>query len=366
MAITETYVDPSIAGDSGTGTIGDPYGDVQYALNTMTRDGTNGDRINIKAGTDEVLGAGLSLATYGTPTADAPLVFQGYTSAVGDGGIGGISGGGSYKIINEAAIDSVSFIDMHLHSGSAGGSLILLRNNVNVVNCEIDNCTGDGIRLNTGVIVKNCYLHNLANVVGTYGVYAIGGTVDHCVFEDGAIKFDRVIFAQTGMSITHCILSVSTAQQGIYIAGDGAVVINNTIYASSGTGAGIYSAGTSESSIISNNYIEGFSGAGGDAIEIASGSIVTLRQSNRYYNNTSHETDTGGIINDYDNSAVASSALTNPGAGDFSVGTDLKAGAYPTTFKGIATDQFVDIGAVQREEPAGGGGRRPRIRAHGV
>jgi hypothetical protein len=83
-----------------------------------------------------------------------------------------------------------------------------------------------------------------------------------------------------------------------------------------------------------------------------------MRQSNRYYNNTANETDNGTVINDNDNSAVGSSALTDPGSGDFSVGTDLKAGAYPTSFKGSSTNQYMDIGAAQRQEPAGGGGGR--------
>ena len=55
MAITEVYVDPAINGNSGTGTLVDPYGDLQYALDTKARDSTNGDRFNIKAGTAEVL-----------------------------------------------------------------------------------------------------------------------------------------------------------------------------------------------------------------------------------------------------------------------------------------------------------------------
>ena len=94
MAITNYYVDPAINANSGTGTLGDPFGDLQYALNTITRNATDGDRINIKAGTAEVMAAAISLTTYGTPAQAAPLIFQGYTSAQGDGGIGEINNGG--------------------------------------------------------------------------------------------------------------------------------------------------------------------------------------------------------------------------------------------------------------------------------
>ena len=99
---SETYVDPSIAGASGAGTVGDPYGDLQHALDTMTRDATNGDRINIKAGTDEILAGVIDLTTYGTPSSAAHLVFQGYTSAAGDGGIGGIDANAGAAVYSAA------------------------------------------------------------------------------------------------------------------------------------------------------------------------------------------------------------------------------------------------------------------------
>ena len=85
---TVYYVDPAIDADSGAGTVGDPYGDLQHCLDTITRDTGQGDRICVKAGTDEVLAASLTLATYGSPSPYVPLIIQGYTSAAQDGGIG--------------------------------------------------------------------------------------------------------------------------------------------------------------------------------------------------------------------------------------------------------------------------------------
>ena len=144
-------------------------------------------------------------------------------------------------------------------------------------------------------------------------------------------------------------------------------VFNNTVYSNGGTGKGLVTDSNGDNTTILNNYIEGFSGAGGVGISIISGASARVLQANRYYNNTTHESLVGAVYTDTDNSAVSASALTNPGGGDFSVGTDLKAGAWPSDFNGSNTDQFMDIGAAQREEPAGGGGgRRARIRAHGV
>ena len=86
--LTNYYVDPGSGSDvTGTGTVGSPWASVQHALDNITRDATNGDQINIKAGTADVLSSPLTLATYGTTSATAPLSFRGYTSAAEDGGV---------------------------------------------------------------------------------------------------------------------------------------------------------------------------------------------------------------------------------------------------------------------------------------
>ena len=349
MAITETYVDPAIAGASGAGTVGDPYGDLQHALDTMTRDATNGDRINIKAGTDEVLAAALDLSTYGEPTEDAPLVFQGYATAAEDGGIGGISGAATYSVFNSTTLDYISFIDLHCHNSGAAVIIRADRHN-NIINCEIDNSSGNGLQFGSYNIVSNTHIHNC----GTSGISAGAGIfISHCYFENGANDFSSAISAANFSGIViNCIFNLDGSSNGIVISSNSSAVSNNTVYSSSGTGSGIKIAGNAEDSIVLNNYVEGFSGVGGIGIDIDTGSAVSYYQSNRWYNNTTNESLSGAVFNDNDNSATAASALTNPGGGDFSVGTDLKAGAYPTSFKGTSTNQYMDIGAAQRREQA--------------
>jgi len=361
MAITETYVDPAIAGDSGAGTSGDPYGDLQHALDTMTRDGTNGDRINIKAGTDEVLAAAIDLSTYGTPDISANLVFQGYTSVAEDGGIGGISGDGSYSVFSSTSLDYVHFVDMHLHN--CGGNIIVRVDDwCSLVNCELDNSTTHGFYCGAAGIVLACHFHN----IGGYGIFDIGGVdVSHSYFENAADDFDiAAIYLGSSRGLAEFnIIDIDGSSDGIRIGNPSNTVRFNTIYSAGGTGQGIV---TSQGRlVITNNYIEGFSGVGGIGIDINGGVSIVLR-GNRYYNNTTNLDDAGVWLVKTDNSATGSSALTNPGSGDFSVGTDLKAGAYPTTFKGVATDQFMDIGAAQREEPAGGGGTTGRQGLHAI
>jgi hypothetical protein len=369
MAITESYVDPAINAASGAGTVGDPWGDLQHALDTMTRDGTNGDRINIKAGTDEVLTAALDLSTYGTPSQTAPLIIQGYTTAAEDGGIGGISGNGTYATFDSTAIDYTGIIDMHVHNSGSARPL-KLRNEIYLENVEIDNTTTDGVfAVGVNWVIHNCYFHNCGDAGVSLASY--GERITACYFEDGANTFNFAIETSpnsTGSIISNNIINLTGNGDGIRHAGLGIVISNNTVYSAGGTGTGIdIISGVDRLQMINNNYVEGFSGVGGVGIAQASGSgDILLMTANRYYNNTSNESLSGAYINKSDNSAVGSSALTNPGGGDFSVGTDLKAGAYPTTFKGVATDQFMDIGAAQREEPAGGGGTTGRQGLHAI
>lgn len=145
-------VDPSIDADSGTGTLGDPFGDYQYCLDTITRDGVAGDDIHVKAGTAEVLTAPIDLSTYGTPTASAPLRTFGFTTTPLDGGHGEIDGDGAS--VFESGISHVHFEDMTL--GNCGSDPVLILGESNVTDCEIENTTGDGIVLaQTGATLKD-------------------------------------------------------------------------------------------------------------------------------------------------------------------------------------------------------------------
>src|SRR5690242_15767610 len=94
---SDYYVDPLNGNDStGTGTSGNPWQTTQKALNTITRNTTNGDRINIRNTASDVLTGALSFATYGTPTTVAPLILEGYSSTAGDSGIGTLDGNASF------------------------------------------------------------------------------------------------------------------------------------------------------------------------------------------------------------------------------------------------------------------------------
>ncbi len=333
---TDTYVDPSIAANSGAGTLGDPYGDLQYALDQVTRDTTNGDRMNVKSGTDEILSSALSLVSYGTPSPTAPLIFQGYSSAQGDGGVGGITGNGTNAMLAVTTHDGVGFVDMHLHNtGSA--NIVTVDANCFFLRCEIDNSTGQGITAGANCDVVGCYIHNIggdgANMNGQ------NSTVMFNYFQNGTNDFgDDACECSNGTVVMRNIFDLDGSSVAIRAAGSAyAYIANNSIYSNGGTGTGILLNSASSHTKILNNLIEGFSGTGGTAIEGNGATLVTtIIGGNSYYNNDTDDNLTNNlIVLDYGgNETLSASPFTDAAGGDFSpvdTGT-AKEGSLPNEF----------------------------------
>jgi len=360
------YVDPAIAANSGTGSLADPYGDLQYALDQTTHDATNGDQFNVKAGTSELIAVSLSLTTYGTPSWDHPLIFRGYTAAAGDGGIGVIDMQANNNTILTYAGDSIHFIDMHLtNTGTA--SVLLIPFGVKycrVVNCEIDNSTGNGINSQANhTRIINCNVHNIAGI-GAY-LSAAGNCAKNSYFSNGTNSFTSAIKIDANDCIAELnIISIGGASNGIEAVSGGfsSSVCHNSVLSSSGTGTGIKQATNTTilNALILDNVVEGFSGIGGVGYNIAASNRIVTAASNAAYNNTTNYTGSTDYLldlGDY-NETLLSSGFDKSGADTFAnrftyfapANTgNMHGGAYPSGSRR-------DKGAVQHADPAGGGG----------
>lgn len=342
MAITEVYVDPSIAADSGTGTIGDPYGDLQYALNTKTRDSTNGDRFNVKAGTAEVLAATLSFTTYGTPTAAAPLWIQGYTSAAGDGGIGEISGNATYKIAVLANYTQIK--DMKI--GNVGNNDIISGgSNCLCFNVEFHTATktsGTAVLSGDGSHFIYCSFHDIEATMA-------GGaktSVFACSFYEGSATCVAAYAISGYDKLVGNIISVKSTANGITNGGGSSTLVaNNIIYGNASNGIGLKLDGTAN--LYVNNIIEGFSASGGKGLSVT-GTSRTGRFAgyNGYYNNATNidgttYVDIGGDV------TYSASPFVDAANGDFRLKPGIRGGGYPTTFKGLTPTNYLDLGAMQ-------------------
>lgn len=354
MAITQYYVDPAIAGNSGTGTIGDPYGDLQYALDQITRDSTNGDQINVKAGTSEVLTASLSLATYGTPTGAAPLVLRGYTSAADDSGIGVIDGGGNFAIWSGSSNDYIHMVDLRLTNSGANWN-VAFRNYCSLTNCEIDTGSSGGLLLIGPSTVLRCYVHGFT---GSHGIYAT--------------QASRVVFTLVtgcGANTTHyqialegpnmqaiCNICIAGTKGGMQIKDAiSSFVFGNTIYGANSTGYGL-NVDTTHVAQIANNIVEGFK----VGINLTSSVRAPLYHSNAAYNNTTNFSNAAGWIGSTaNNDALAASPFVDASSSDFDInGTQVGVteDAWSSTFHSLAaTTPKADKGAVQAGAGIGGG-----------
>jgi hypothetical protein len=350
-ALTETYVDPVSGNDTtGDGSIGTPWATVQKALDTITRDSTNGDRINVKDSGDDTSSAPLDFTTYGTTlNNNSPLVIQGYTSAAGDGGIGGLSGGGSVSIQNTVN-NYVHYFDMHLHNcGSAAVISAATQRYSIFANCEIDNTSGDGINIDINNRVIFCHIHN----IGGYGVRC-RSDVAFCYLANGTNDFNAAIYIDgTGqLSVFNNVINIDGSSDGIVVFDRTGIISNNSVYSSSGTGTGI----NCHQGVFVGNVVEGFSGVGGIGLDITA--VKPIVRDNYFYNNTTKIGGSSGsahiLWTDSNNTTLGSSPFTNAGAGDFTVTTDVKALGFPVAnYPGLSLRSYLDIGALQRKEPGG-------------
>lgn len=359
-APTAYYCNPAIAGNSGTGTIGDPFGDLQYALNTITRDATNGDQINIKAGTAEILAASLTLATYGTPSANVPLILRGYTSAAGDGGMGEIDCNG----VTFWTTTYTGFIlaDLTIHNfGNNNGIAGATNSNWIMYHCNVHKGASSPsgkslVNINNGVVLYS-YIHD----AGTTGT---GITSD----ANGKAAYNYIYnCTNIGISASTIINNVlvdcggAASSGALRASASASLIMGNTVYSSAAsTGTGASWATNIYMPVIINNIFQGYSGANGEAIYGATADVAIIGY-NAYYNNTAERNITSDIyINLLDVATLAASPFTNAAGGDFSLLTSVAGaidGAFPGAWYGPAsTTDHADIGAVQNGAGAAGGG----------
>lgn len=362
MAISHYYVDPASGDDTtGNGTIGTPWKSVQKALNTITRNATDGDQINVKAGAADVLTAGLLLTTYGTPDSAAPLIIRGYSSMANDGGIGEIDGAGSYFVYSAGANankSSVHFWDMKL--GNSGASQIIrLQAYSSLVNCEVHTSTANQAVYfhNVSNRVVNCLFHTLSGLNNVYVASASTFFIG-CTFRSAGGTY---VLNLTGVACAaiNCWFDISTDTSlvAIYSASD-PIILNCTIYsgvAQTVSAVQIEPGASTSLALVLNTLIAGYGGVGGKGY--AAGGNLTAAGGNAYYGNTTGETVASKVSYPLQAAvALGGGPFVNADNDDFNIvaGSEALGAAWPQVAKGMAaTTSAGDIGAAQAA--AGGG-----------
>jgi hypothetical protein len=353
MAYKEIYVNPALASNTGTGTVGDPYGDLDYAIVQQTQ-GTVGTRLNIKRGVDEIVTRELGAAFADTSVRAAwaysvnnPIVFQGYDTVAGDlagtGNRAGISAGGaSVMILNGASANNVAFIDLHLHNTGTSTAVVRVATGGIFIRCEVDNNTGRGIYTTSNSLIMGCYVHDISGAA-----IDTAGSVRGCIITNTGTKdCTTAVNLLAGASATQNIISIDGASDGIACTDRYNTIRNNSIYSNGGTGQAIFCTDVDGfTTDISNNLIEGFSGSGGVGILFAGTKPqLAVGGRNLIYNCATAVTLPGDYIATQDTYGLAAlhevllaSPFADAAGFDFSpVDTgNVKEGSEPATFMTI-------------------------------
>ncbi len=363
MPMSNYYVSPGSGNDTtGNGTIGTPWATVQKALNTITRNATDGDTINVQAGTADTLTAELSLTAYGTPTPAAPLIFRGYTATANDGGIGEIDGAGSVAIYdagNNANKSYIHFWGMKL--GNTGASRVIrMQAYSSLVNCELHTSAATQAVYfhNVSIRVVGCLFHSLS---GTNNVSMASSTVFFigCTFRSSAGTNILHLTGSAGV-VANCHFDISddTSLTAIYSTSD-VFVMNCTIYSNvAQTVPAILVEPSTGLALTLNNLVVGYNGVGG--VGYSARGYLTAAAGNGFYNTTTAQAVTSKASYELQAPVTLSvPPLIDPANDDFGLTVDSAArgAAWPRVARGMpVTVNAADIGATQAGGGSGGGG----------
>jgi len=321
--------------------IGGAFATIDHAMNVVAA----GDHVNVKASATYA-----ELATIVTAgTATAPIVFTGYTASVGDGGQASIGGAtGAHGITSSVASGQhYAFYNIRITDCSSDGWQLNTRNHLAFINCRADQCTN-------GFIAED-FCKFLACEADNNSAKGISWDTDCCMYG--------------------CVSHTNGDSPFDFNKG---VIVNCLAY---GLGAGDYGFEASNSTFywIIGNTVDGEGAATTRGFSIGSGGTPQMQM---FIGNIAYDCATGAHHNrDFKEDLVSAYNLVNSNTANYSgmetfvgeqtgapaftdeAGNDYRPGSGSAAKAngvdaGFAMDgsSFIDIGAVQREEPAGGSG----------
>lgn len=199
--MADYYVNPALASNTGTGTVGDPFGDLQHALNSVMRSAT-GDTFTVTEGATEILAANLSYAIYGAPTA------TGWLSVIGAGSGATINCNGFGTVFPSFTIARNLSLTAYAQQGiSPQGTTFSAHD------CSFAGTLGEACRPSSGMF-SGCYFGPQTSV------WLRPQTANHSVHVVGCL-FDGTIFVSLGgNTITGSIFRRSTGTAISNVGGD--------------------------------------------------------------------------------------------------------------------------------------------------
>ena len=224
------FVDPALDSNTGSGTFGDPFGDLQYALDNIAGSNT-GNVINIKAGTAELLTGTLDFTAYGMPSFNNnPVTFAGYTATEGDGGLGEIDGNGSFAIVNDPTAEGVWFRDLVM--GNCGSNNVLTLDRFGgMYRCKIYGTTANGVTgWSDGGFAEDCWFDDIGAYASTTGLQFY-----NCLFTEGVTNTFGSRILSSPASVVRCCFKYSGTTTAVLQSTRAIQIVQNSFLATGAT-----------------------------------------------------------------------------------------------------------------------------------
>lgn len=296
----------------------------------------------------------ISLTIVGTST--LPIRVIGYNTIRGD----------NPTLANRPTIavgaSSITFNDFWYLSNliftGTGTNVVVTDGGSFISNCKSTNssATADRNAYGNSAAAGGTFYFNTEGISTAGDVLDLGAVTSMaigCYFHDSK---NGVNLSTGDLYLSNSIIDTNTTN-AINISSNGMVRgSNNTLYgAEIPTGVGINLSATAIKSMIYNTIIYGFTtGISQTTAQLKS----NFGDYNNFYNNTTDVTNYTKGSNDI----ALDPGFTDAVNADFRVGANMKAVGFPGSFAnmgaGASCIGYLDIGAVQRVEPSGGGGAR--------
>ena len=352
------YISRASGDDSNDGlTESTPWLNLYKGFDTVA----TGDQVYIKADADYGL-TGTATVRHVPNSPSGGVSFIGYSNTTGDNRQIAITGRIATHFLFTGGVITFEFKNM-LFSGASTQAISILGNNTanmssRFVNLTfIDNQIGISKAANTN-LYYNCLFTSTTGGNSSVGIDVNGGgdLIYGCTFKDLAFaSIDLSNSATATMIVNNLFINckgphiVNGTLGGAGVTGP---IIGNTFLGPSGDGINFRLANAPCWAIM-NNIFANFQEPGKAAIIFNNGGPTrTQFYNNAFFGNTINISggtlgDIGFNSNDIDG---LDPQITNSGALDFRIGSNLKASGIPYVWQGTNTTGFFDIGAVQRKE----------------
>lgn len=335
----------------GTGNLGGARSGFSAGTTTLQASLVAGNTVWVK---NEAWNEAVSCTVNGA--AATPIVVEGYNASRGDAPLTGATMPTNDRATvagNACSFNATNYIIKYIRSRRAGSNGFGNMQNGLYYFCISDTNASNGFQLNAGTTLVGCesYGNTGAGVSQNQAARCVG-----CYVHDNT----GAGISNGGLPVALFNIIEANASHGMQGPFDisTATIIGNTINGNTGAstdGINSTAAAMSPVALMLNNIIANNGRYGANGNSAASGAPD---YTDYYANATAARNAFAAGAHDL----ALDPQFTNAAAGDFSIGTNLKAAGWPGAFPGGATSTgYMDLGAVQRQEAGSGGGGGPLI-----